>query len=357
VFTKFVYLTQSQGANSFPLSLPASDTIIGSLCGNLNKAITISNHSCATVQIWNMNLSGADSNEFTILNDLMKRTLVAGDSTTVLIACKATTAGAYHGTLDIQLSNGTTTFDTSIQITAILSGGSLPVQLRMTDLENDTVGDTISVPVRIYGGNSRSMSGFTLDMRYNTTLLNLLPPQIQNTNSANTYGQEVHHEGTGGLLTVEGPMLLNPTLPLVTLRFATMQTDSLCTTLVLNSCTFTDTTQNTLCPPIASLDSVQICLLPSRSQGVEGSPTQTSNGISNIVVRSGDHTLTVNYTSTTLPRFSLVDELGRRYELTQDQPLGSSTAMLSLGTLPSGFYLLQMRTGAMSFSKGFIYTK
>jgi hypothetical protein len=357
IFSKFVYLTQNPSANIFPLSLPTNEEITGSLCDDLDDAITFSNHSCSTVQILGISLSGTDSNEFAILSDSMKSILTPGDSATAVMACKAKTAGTYQATLNLHITSGGTLYDTSIQLTANISGSRIPVQLRMTDVENDTIGDTISVPVRIYGGNNNTVDGFSLDMQYNTKLLNLLPPAIQKTNAANTYGQEIHHETNGGLVTVEGSMVLDPTLPLLLLRFVSMPTDSICTILVLTSCSFTDTSQDTLCPPIASLDSVQICLIPSRSQVVESTSNQPFAGISNILVRYGDHSLVVTYSSSSTPRFSLVDELGRSYELHQGQPLGHNTSIFSLDPLATGFYLLQMRTASESFSKAFIYLK
>ena len=293
-----------------------------------------------------------------MVGDSLNQSIAASDSGKMHVGCIASSPGAYSSTLLLHCSDGVLTFDTSILVSSVQTGKSVPLQLRLSDLDNAHAGDTISVPISIYGGNGESFNGFDLDLRYNSDLLEMLPPVIANTNSSMTYGAQYHRLLTGGTLSIEGPLTTDPRLPLIILRFATQLTDTNCTTISIAGCSFSDTSQNTLCPQSTALDSAQICVQPLCGDNeLQALLRGKTNGILSLTVLGEDHSMLVSYASTTTPLFSLIDEVGRRFQPSSVQYISRTKSHVILGAIPNGFYTLLMEDGSQSYSRGFVYVK
>lgn len=132
------------------------------------------------------------------------------------------------------------------------------LSLRIADVE--TWGDTIEVPLFLLGNSGVAINGVELALRYNTDLLEPIAPLFSHTLLEGTSLYDLGATKWGNMLHIPNHFFLADTTPLVILRFISYVTDTLCTSLYIDTLRFsTDDPKFTQCTPFALSDSTVIC--------------------------------------------------------------------------------------------------
>ena len=326
---------------------------VGTVCQAATATMMMRNPGCDSAVVDSVRFDGAGGARFVVA---APATLHSQDSSAIMITLPTDSAGVYASTAHVYYHIGPQHDTLSAGVIFTIGGASAGIaQAVINDITDARPGDTITVPLRIAGGNNTQATGFTLHAEYNTDLLQMLPPDFANTLSAGTPFQDINQTSRGANLFVPSMISIN-TGTLVNLRFITYLTDSECTEVHLRSLIFSPNDPKfTACVLSTNLDSAEICVHAAcgdaafrslwSGQMPQLNSIQVSNGI-----------LTIDFSGAPSARLDLYDVMGRIADDVSHN-LKPGVTSLDISSLPSGVHFARVVSGGTVLSRRVVISR
>lgn len=330
------------------LSTPEAVVLTGNVCeGPMEPAIFV-NHGCEEITVTNIVLEGGDSDFFDI-KSLPKLPLILQPKDSLFVWVSGLSGiGSDQTTLSVTYSYLGDETHAKLQIESQLAGNKAS---RSKTLINDqsllTVGDTLFVPVYVIQTGTSASPGFSLSVAYNSDNIVMIEPDFKGA-ATQLSGVNLQIYDGGASITTPSDLTIDPSRPLVNLRFKSFLSKAHCAPLNITSLIFSPYSEtSTECVQSSNLDSALLCFKDLCSDPTLRAALTESDkeGLSSIQI--GNSYIHVDYFSIVNPRFEVFDLLGRMRMSWDGQ--GSSHR------LTPGSYVLRMQVKDRHYSRRFIY--